>query len=208
MQQRESSLLPLGFRGGANNRERESQDVRESHLAQRPELHKNRMARMCREMPRWTMPAIPKADAKKRATRPAEVLGFRRYCEAIVSWLSLVDPCYTNEVMEVFARSAPLGFRDMSSEQVMRSQRLFHILKQSQSTKMTSRWEIIIYLYEAQNTTEPGNGYELLRTLRVEIGLKTRSECMHFKSSVLDFKFLNSCDLQDNLRRLDAEVFR
>ena len=73
---------------------------------------------------------------------------------------------------------------------------------------MTSRWDILIRLYEAQNTTEPNNGYELLRTLRMELALKTRSERMYFKSSVLDFKFLDSCDLQDNLRRLDAEVFR
>ena len=156
------------------------------------------------------MPPMPKADSENWSTRPLEVLGFRRYCESIISWLCLLDPAYSDETAEVFRRTTPVPFASMNAEQVLRSQRLFHIIKQSQSASLNSRWDILVRLYEAQSmgAGEPNNGYELLRMLRMELGLKTRSECLYFKSSVLEFRFLDNCDLQDNLRRLDAEVFR
>ena len=153
------------------------------------------------------MPSIPTIDASKWTTRPHEVLGFRKYLEEIVSWLSLTDPDYHEEVKEALGFRRPLLHSEMSQDQILRSQRLFHVIKQSGTPSGNSRWDILIRLYEAEHSGQP-NGYELIRRLRLELGLKTRSECIYFRNLVLEFRFLDSCDLQDNIRRLEAEVFR
>ena len=153
------------------------------------------------------MPSIPKAESERWVNRPLEVLGFRKYCEDLVSWLCLIDPMYQSEVKECLSWRTPLPMSVLSPDQVLRSQRLYHVLKQSGTSQGTTRLDILIRLFEAKHSSEP-NGYELLRTLRIELGLRTRSECIFFRNSVLDFRFLEACDMQDNIRRLESEVFR
>ena len=75
------------------------------------------------------MPSIPTIDASKWTTRPHEVLGFRKYLEEIVSWLSLTDPNYHEEVKEALGFRRPLLHSEMSQDQILRSQRLFHVIK-------------------------------------------------------------------------------
>ena len=59
--------------------------------------------------------AKPKALGTFRwTTRPLEVLGFRRYSEAIVSWLCLFDQAYSSEIAEVFKRDHPVRFMSKS----------------------------------------------------------------------------------------------
>ena len=152
------------------------------------------------------MPVIPKAEPINWKNRVQEVLGFRRYCESVTSWLALLDPKYQPEIREALTLLHPILDTSLNAEQLQRSQRLFHVIKQSATTHAT-RFDILIRLYEAESESN-NSGYELLRRLKIELCVRSRSECMTFRNAVLEFSFLKEVDLVDNIRRLEAEVVR
>lgn len=152
------------------------------------------------------MPAIPKADHTEWRNRVQEVLGFRGFCENLTAWVSLLDPRYQAEIRQVLTMTTPLDDSQLSSEQLQRSHRLFYLIKPSVTSK-NSRFDIMVRLYEAESQNQ-ASGYELLRRLRQELCVKSRSEIITFRNAVLEFSFLKDVSLVDNLRRLEAEIVR
>ena len=83
---------------------------------------------------------------------------------------------------------------------------MFYVMKQSVTNKNT-RFDILVKLYEAESQNN-ASGYELIRRLRNELCVKSRSEIITFRNAVLEFSFLKDVSLVDNVRRLEAELVR
>ena len=54
--------------------------------------------------------------------------------------------------------------------------------------------------------TSSGNGYELLRQIRLEFSLQSRSECLHFRTALLDLKTSKTDSAVNILREIDAQL--
>jgi hypothetical protein len=152
------------------------------------------------------MPAIPRADPTEWKNRVQEVLGFRSYCESLTAWLSLLDPRYQAEIKEALVYTGAITDAVLTADQLQRSHRMFYVMKQSVTSKNT-RFDILVKLYEAESQNN-ASGYELIRRLRNELCVKSRSEIITFRNAVLEFSFLKDVSLVDNVRRLEAELVR
>ena len=155
--------------------------------------------------PRW-IPSVPEAQFTSWRTRVEEITGFWAWCEAFGAWLALIHPSFVGELREVLTRSVPLSDAELSSDQWARAQRLYHLVKQT--FQGCQRVEGIFGVYEAQAGVGACNGRELMRLLRQKYSLQTRSEALHFRNAVLQFRVVRPDNLVDRLRQIDAKVFQ
>ena len=155
--------------------------------------------------PKW-IPSVPEAQFTSWRTRVEEITGFWAWCEAFGAWLALIHPSFVGELREVLTRSVPLSDAELSGDQWARAQRLYHLVKQT--FQGCQRVEGIFGVYEAQAGVGACNGYELMRLLRQEYSLQTRSEALHFRNAVLQFRVVKPDNLVDRLRQIDAKVFQ
>ena len=156
----------------------------------------------CRGLDKSWIPGMPTPGWEKWKNRVEEIHGFWTWAEALISWLALLSPAYQGEIREVMRRSQPLMDSDLqSAEQVARGQRLFHLVKQSFSG--CRKVEQVIKLYEQVSTS---NGFELLRQIRVEYSLKSRSECLHFRTVLLETKASKHDSPVNILREIDTQL--
>ena len=130
-----------------------------------------------------------------------EITGFWSWCESLTSWLSLLAPQYQGEVREALLRTTSIPDDHLQADQVARGQRFFHLLKQSFSG--FKRVEHLMRLFEE---TSSSNGFELLRQIRLEFSLQSRSECLHFRTALLELKTSKTDSAMNTLREIDAQL--
>ena len=153
---------------------------------------------------KW-IPNMPTASWQSWKTRSEEITGFWNWLESLTGWLSLIHAAFPGEIREVIGRQVPLMHTDLSREQVQRAQRLYYILQQTFGG--FHRVRNLMRVYEGETGLGSSNGYEILRRLRQEFSLQTRSEALTVKSEVLNFKVKHFDNLLDLLRQVDARVF-
>ena len=123
------------------------------------------------------VPACPTAPWKQWTTRHKELVGFQEFVDKLVSWLSLIYDSYSAELREVLRTTEPIVLRN--AEQGQRARRLFFLLQQS--FVGYTRIETMIKVEMAARGDL--NGYELLRLLRKEFSIFSRSEALHFRET-------------------------
>ena len=121
---------------------------------------------------KW-IPAMPLASWKTWTSRGRELSGFKSWLEQFSGWLCLIHDAYGPELKEAISSVLPIRqFRN--HDQNMRSKRLFHLLQQNFSGY--SKIENLIKSQISAVGITESNGFELLRVIRKEFSLLSRSE--------------------------------
>ena len=154
---------------------------------------------------KW-IPPMPAAAWSSWKGRVEEIVGFWSWADTFSSWLALVHPAFPQEIREMLTRSHPLQDHEMSVEQGQRSQRLYHLLRQT--FQGCSRVQNLVQVFNATRGIGNTNGFELMRLIRLEFSIRTRSEALHFRDEVIRFKVVTYESLPDLIRQVDAKVYQ
>ena len=152
---------------------------------------------------KW-IPAAPTPEWKNWSTRAKELSGFRNWLERFGSWMSLIHDQYGAEMREAIRLQHPVVL--VGEEQSMRARRLFHLLQQSFAGY--NRVESMIRNQIAHRGVHEGNGFELLRLIRREFSLFSRTEALYYREQCLQFraKPTTGQTLIDVLREVGSEI--
>jgi len=151
---------------------------------------------------KW-IPSMPTASWKSWTSRSRELAGFKSWLEQFSGWLCLIHDAYGAELKEAINSVHPIRqFR--SPEQTMRSKRLFHLLQQNFSgySKIEN---LIKSQISAWGITE-SNGFELLRLIRKEFSLLSRSEALGYREQCVKFRVKKTDHLPDIVREVQTEI--
>ena len=152
---------------------------------------------------KW-IPAMPVPGWKSWTSRGKELSGFKEWLEKFSGWLSLINDSYGPELWETIHADYPIH-PCRSPEQVMRSKRLFHILQQ-QFTGYSKIENLVRSQISATGITD-SNGFELLRLIRKEFSLMSRTEALSYCEQCLKFRVKRSTGhLLDIIREVEAEI--
>ena len=151
---------------------------------------------------KW-IPAMPVPGWKSWTSRGKELSGFKDWLEKFSGWLSLIHDAYGPELWETIHADYPIQ-PCRSPEQVMRSKRLFHILQQ-QFMGYSKIENLIRSRISATGITE-SNGFELLRLIRKEFSLMSRTEALSYREMCLKFRVKRTEHLLDIIREVESEI--
>ena len=151
---------------------------------------------------KW-IPSMPIASWKNWTSRGKELSGFKSWLEQFSGWLCLIHDAYGPELREAINSADPIrSFRD--HDQTMRSKRLFYLLQQN-FTGYSKIENLIKSQISALGITE-SNGFELLRLIRKEFSLLSRSEALGYRDQCIKFRVRKSDHLPDIVREVQAEI--
>ena len=151
---------------------------------------------------KW-IPSMPIASWKNWTSRGKELSGFKSWLEQFSGWLCLIHDAYGPELREAINSADPIrSFRD--HDQTMRSKRLFHLLQQN-FTGYSKIENLIKSQISALGITE-SNGFELLRLIRKEFSLLSRSEALGYRDQCIKFRVRKSDHLPDIVREVQTEI--
>ena len=151
---------------------------------------------------KW-IPAMPVPGWKSWTSRGKELSGFKDWLEKFSGWLSLIHDAYGPELWETIHADYPIQ-PCRSPEQLMRSKRLFHILQQ-QFMGYSKIENLIRSRISATGITE-SNGFELLRLIRKEFSLMSRTEALSYREMCLKFRVKRTEHLLDIVREVESEI--
>ena len=151
---------------------------------------------------KW-IPAMPVPGWKSWTSRGKELSGFKDWLEKFSGWLSLIHDAYGPELWETIHADYPIQ-PCRSPEQVMRSKRLFHILQQ-QFVGYSKIENLIRSRISGTGITE-SNGFELLRLIRKEFSLMSRTEALSYREMCLKFRVKRTEHLLDIIREVESEI--
>ena len=151
---------------------------------------------------KW-IPAMPVPGWKSWTSRGKELSGFKDWLEKFSGWLSLIHDAYGPELWETIHADYPIR-PCRSPEQVMRSERLFHILQQ-QFMGYSKIENLFRSRISATGITE-SNGFELLRLIRKEFSLMSRTEALSYREMCLKFRVKRTEHLLDIIREVESEI--
>ena len=151
---------------------------------------------------KW-IPAMPVPGWKSWTSRGKELSGFKDWLEKFSGWLSLIHDAYGPELWETIHADYPIQ-PCRSPEQLMRSKRLFHILQQ-QFMGYSKIENLIRSRISATGITE-SNGFELLRLIRKEFSLMSRTEALSYREMCLKFRVKRTEHLLGIIREVESEI--
>ena len=160
-------------------------------------------AREMRMDEKW-IPAMPVPPWKQWSTRGRELSGFKDWIEKFCGWLRLIQDPYGPELAEAINATYRIQ-PTRSPEQTMRSKRLFHLLQQN-FVGYSKIENLIRSQISATGITE-SNGFELLRLIRMEFSLMSRTEALSYREQCLKFRVRRGVDhLLDIVREVESEI--
>ena len=151
---------------------------------------------------KW-IPSMPIASWKNWTSRGKELSGFKSWLEQFSGWLCLIHDAYGPELREAINSADPIRFFG-DHDQIMRSKRLFHLLQQN-FTGYSKIENLIKSQISALGITE-SNGFELLRLIRKEFSLLSRSEALGYRDQCIKFRVRKSDHLPDIVREVQTEI--
>ena len=152
---------------------------------------------------KW-IPAMPVPPWKQWSTRGRELSGFKDWLEKFCGWLCLIQDAYGPELAEAINANYRIQ-PTRSPEQTMRSKRLFHLLQQN--FVGYSKIENLIRSQIASTGITESNGFELLRLIRKEFSLMSRTEALSYREQCLKFRVRRGVDhLLDIVREVESEI--
>ena len=160
-------------------------------------------AREMRMDEKW-IPAMPVPPWKQWSTRGRELSGFKDWIEKFCGWLCLIQDAYGPELAEAINATYRIQ-PTRSPEQTMRSKRLFHLLQQI--FVGYSKIENLIRSQVSSTGITESNGFELLRLIRMEFSLMSRTEALSYREQCLKFRVRRGVDhLLDIVREVESEI--
>ena len=151
---------------------------------------------------KW-IPAMPTASWKTWTSRSRELAGFKSWLEQFSGWLCLIHDAYGPELKEAINSVHPIQhFRN--HDQTMRSKGLFHLLQQNFSGY--SKIENLIKSQISAVGITESNGFELLRLIRKEFSLLSRSEALGYREQCVKFRVKKTDHLPDIVREVQTEI--
>ena len=160
-------------------------------------------AREMRMDEKW-IPAMPVPPWKTWHTRGRELSGFKDWLEKFSGWLCLIQDAYGPELAEAINATYRIQ-PTRSPEQTMRSKRLFHLLQQNFAGY--SKIENLVRAQISSNGITESNGFELLRLIRMEFSLVSRTEALNYREQCLKFRVRRGLDhLPDIVREVETEI--
>ena len=152
---------------------------------------------------KW-IPSMPEPGWKSWTSRGKELSGFKEWLEKFCGWLSLINDAYGPELHETIHADYPIR-PCRTPEQLMRSKRLFHILQQ-QFMGYSKIANLVRSQISATGITE-SNGFELLRLIRKEFSLMSRTEALSYREQCLKFRVKRGTEhLLDIIREVESEI--
>ena len=160
-------------------------------------------ARGMRMDEKW-IPAMPTPPWKTWHTRGRELSGFKDWLEKFCGWLCLIQDACGPELAEAINANYQIQ-PTRSPEQTMRSKRLFHLLQQN--FVGYSKIENLIRSQISSTGITESNGFELLRLIRMEFSLMSRTEALNYREQCLKFRVRRGLDhLPDIVREVETEI--
>ena len=160
-------------------------------------------AREMRMDEKW-IPAMPVPPWKQWRTRGRELSGFKDWLEKFCGWLCLIQDAYGPELAEAINANYQIQ-PTRSPEQTMRSKRLFHLLQQN--FVGYSKIENLVRSQISSTGITESNGFELLRLIRKEFSLMSRTEALSYREQCLKFRVRRGVDhLLDIVREVESEI--
>ena len=154
---------------------------------------------------KW-LPEMPKLDGSKWRTRIDEILGFESFIDRLMSWVGLASDTFATEIKGAIERTVPVENSHLSPQQASRGIRLLNILKQSFHS--VPKAQIMINAYMESAVGFQVNGFELIRLLSREYGVRTRSEALHFKNQLISKTFNSVKSVTEVIKILEYEWSR
>ena len=154
---------------------------------------------------KW-LPELPKIeDSGKWKTRVDEICGFEDYMDRLISWLGLSSDIFSGEVRYAMGETNEILNDTLSPSQISRGIRLTNILKQSFSG--IAKAQVIIAAYMESQPNYRVNGFEIVRLLSREYGIRTRSEALHFKTKLCE-KVFKAVSVTEVVKHIEYEWSR
>ena len=151
------------------------------------------------------MPAYPVPPHDKWTTRPEEVEGFISYIQDLASWAGLGDNEWPREILWSLRSPTVITWNQMTAAQITRSTRLLSILKQCFSGH--ARANLILGNYESSQNRVNCCGFEGVRLLSREFGIKTRTELLFFRNRITSGVF-KCATIPETVRQIQHELFK
>ena len=139
--------------------------------------------------------------------RITEIHEYGVWLEAFTSWVSVLHSSFGPEIQEAVTRgpmASPLTHDIMTVEQIQRSQRVLHLLKQAFAG--FGRVESIAGLLESVGGMQRASGYELLRRITEEFSLQSRNEALHYRNQLLSYQVPHGTNLLETVRLVEVAV--
>ena len=155
---------------------------------------------------KW-LPAMPLPAWRTWKDRITEIHEYGVWLEAFTSWVSVLHSSFGPEIQEAVTRgpmASPLTHEIMTVEQIQRSQRVLHLLKQAFAG--FGRVESIAGLLESVGGMQRASGYELLRRITEEFSLQSRSEALHYRNQLLSYQVPHGTNLLETVRLVEVAV--
>ena len=149
---------------------------------------------------KW-IPTMPMPRMNEWKTRVEEIRGFWSWYEAFVNWLALIHASFPGEMKETMESMVAIGVGMLNPDQMARSQRLLYLLKNA----FQSSTRVMNLTRNLELSGQELTGYEMLRQIRLEFSLKTRSEALSLRGDVLRATFKND-NLLDLLRQIESKL--
>ena len=152
---------------------------------------------------KW-LPSLPVIDFTSWKDRISEALGFLTWMEKLTSWVGLGSEVFPNELMHAVRTKdeAVLGQDRLTVEQQKRSIRLLHILRQTFAGHDKS--SLILQNYVEGAASYQQSGFVALRLLSKEFCLKSRSECLYFRSQLAN-QTVKAPTIPEIVRKIESE---
>ena len=152
---------------------------------------------------KW-LPSLPVIDFTSWKDRISEALGFLTWMEKLTSWVGLGSEVFPNELMHAVRTKdeAVLGQDMLTVEQQKRSIRLLHILRQTFAGHDKS--SLILQNYVEGAASYQQSGFVALRLLSKEFCLKSRSECLYFRSQLAN-QTVKAPTIPEIVRKIESE---
>lgn len=131
--------------------------------------------------------------------------GIPPYVGELASWTGLGSNSFPREIMSSLREGRAISFERLSGSQVTRSVRLFSILKMV--FEQHPRASLILRNYEEGLGRVKVSGFEALRLLAREFGIKTRTELMYFRQQVVNGNFFSrGSTIPEIVRKVQFEI--
>ena len=155
---------------------------------------------------KW-LPPMPLPGWKAWKDRITEIHEYSVWLEAFTNWVSVLHNAFGPEIQEAVSRGPmerPLTHDLMNAEQIQRSQRILHLLRQAFAG--FGRVESVACLLDSVGGAQRASGYELLRRITNEFSLQSRNEALHYRNQLLSYQVPHGTNLLETVRLVEVAV--
>ena len=157
----------------------------------------------------------PQSNHDSWRTREDEILGMNQYLQELVSWANQGSVEFGREIAQCARWTTQIAYNPLTKSQQSRAVRLFSLLKAAFNGH--GRISLLIQGFSegldiVAVAMHTGNGYESLRQLVKEFSLRSRSEAVSLRASLMSkvFQANAACGapVADTIRQIEVAVAR